>query len=589
MVIPFGVGVGDFIAVGKLIKQIVAELQGTGEAAPTYQDLILELEAIGRALSQLESLQPVHHELFQLTAIRAMVATCKRPLEEFLSKIQKFDRRLGVFGAKENRITGLLRRLQFSLMYKDDIRELRSKLSSHLRITNVRLTTQAVISLMEASGERKRIECGLHSQILASQRLIEDVKGHAEVSLENQLETKMHLRDQSAVLERLEGKADHANENLESQGAVLRAVQATVTNSQAQTTSILTTATDILALVTPGVANLQLSIRDLLKIPELYTRFMDDMRESMSKLLTLLSGMSDGVQRIEAVLQRGPSLPIIKFTDALGETIALPYQLCQEWSTFKDLMGLVFKKKQGKFRVDAGQYLIMNARGGRLLQKASWKHAVRQDDHLSMSMILSEITASDGFCPFPTCRASLSAVQVKNGGRTCLECGRWAVRVPRTHRRSRLRGINRNLDDDEGMSGCDEMLRRLSKEKLFDQKAGKNPEEDEENIEAYRQVHVQAAGTLIDILIENPRPPPGYPIRGEWPRNLETSSKLLILKDAFLTFQQGVKANNPTPKKSMAKSMAKSLQYAAMKHYLKSLQHEAILKVLIPKTIGDQL
>jgi hypothetical protein len=101
MAIPFGFGIGDFLAVGKLIGRIIVELREVrpipiippyyrpylishnGEAAPDYQSLLLELEALGRALHQLENLQPTKHELLQLNAIRATALTCQRPLQDF--------------------------------------------------------------------------------------------------------------------------------------------------------------------------------------------------------------------------------------------------------------------------------------------------------------------------------------------------------------------------------------------------------------------------------------------------------------------------------------------------------------------------
>ncbi|CZR63117.1 uncharacterized protein PAC_13014 [Phialocephala subalpina] len=255
MPIPFGVGVGDFIAVGKLIKQIVVELQENGEAAPQYQGLLLELEALSRALALLETLQPAKHELIQLSAIRAAAITCKRPLEEFLSKIWKFESRLGIFNARDNRYKGFARRMHFSMMYKDEIKELRSILGIHVATINLLLITQTVRSITMVENEREQIVCGLESKILAHQRLLEDVKRHVEISLGNQLETKIHLQDQSTVLESLGGKADNANEHLENQEAVLQAIQTTVTNTQVQTTSILTTATDIMAILTSGVVH----------------------------------------------------------------------------------------------------------------------------------------------------------------------------------------------------------------------------------------------------------------------------------------------------------------------------------------------
>ena len=382
-------------------------------------------------------------------------------------------------------------------MYKDEIKELRSVLGSHIAVINLLLMTQTVRSITVAENEREQMVCGLESKILAHKRLLEGVKGHVEVSFGNQLETKIHLQDQTALLESLGGKTDNANERLENQDAILQAIQTTVTNTRVQTTSVLTIATNILALVTSGVANIQLIMRQLSRIFEPFTRLTKDMRESMSKLMLLFSGIYNSLQRIEARLPMRLNLPIVQFTDALGDTMALPYQLCQQWPTFKMMIGVIFNDKQGKSRAETGQYLIMNARGGRLLREISWQHAIKQDDHLSMSMILNELDAKDGICPFPSCKASLSGVQVENGGQTCLECGRWAVLTPRKSTPSGpTNRSSGNLFNDESMSGWDATSDRDSKEKLFEQKLREDSEEDKEDIEVYRQVHVQTTTTL---------------------------------------------------------------------------------------------
>jgi len=123
MLVPFGVGVGDFIAVAKLIGQIVVELQEVpavdfplffgilltlqnGEAALAYQSLLLELEALSRALHQLQTFEPTKHELLQLSASRATALTCQQPLEDFLAKISSFEGRLDTLNVKNNKSKG---------------------------------------------------------------------------------------------------------------------------------------------------------------------------------------------------------------------------------------------------------------------------------------------------------------------------------------------------------------------------------------------------------------------------------------------------------------------------------------------------
>lgn len=138
-----------------------------GEAAPMYQSLLLELEALDRALHQLQTLQPSQNELLQLNSIRATALSCGRPLQEFLDKISKFQPALGTFEMKDNRFKGFPRRMQWRMMYKDDVVELRSILGSHVATINLLLMTQTVRSITMAENKRAKVACGLEKKIMA--------------------------------------------------------------------------------------------------------------------------------------------------------------------------------------------------------------------------------------------------------------------------------------------------------------------------------------------------------------------------------------------------------------------------------------
>ncbi len=119
-----------------------ADSPQNGEAASKYQGLIIELESLERALSRLYTLKPTHHELVHLDAIRAAATACKRPLESFLAKIEKFDKRLGTRKTNDNKFKGAGRRIQFNTACEEDVKELRTTLASHVLTINTLLMTQ---------------------------------------------------------------------------------------------------------------------------------------------------------------------------------------------------------------------------------------------------------------------------------------------------------------------------------------------------------------------------------------------------------------------------------------------------------------
>ena len=127
-----------------LVSHYTANHQQNGEATSKYQDLIVELELLERALSRLYTLKPAEHELVHLEAIRAAASACKRPLETFLAKLEKFEKRLGTEKAKESRYKGAGRRIQFNVAFDEDVRELRATLASHVLTIITLLMTQVL-------------------------------------------------------------------------------------------------------------------------------------------------------------------------------------------------------------------------------------------------------------------------------------------------------------------------------------------------------------------------------------------------------------------------------------------------------------
>ncbi|KAE8445214.1 hypothetical protein EG329_013586 [Mollisiaceae sp. DMI_Dod_QoI] len=476
MPMPFGVGVGDFIAVGSLIAKIAVELRKNGEAAPAYQYLLLELEALDRALQQLQDLRPSQHELLQLNSIRATALSCARPLQEFLDKIIKFESRLGTFALKNNRSKGFPRRMQWRMMYKDDVVELRTILGSHVATINLLLMTQTVRSITLAENDRAEVASELKLKIMAHRGLLEEAKDKMDFSAKQHAETNMQLKYQAASLQNLEMKTDSLDERMQDQGNTLEELHSLALAAEQKTTSIFSTTTDILTLITSGLSTLQAIVTHLMRTFELLTKFTIEMRVVMGELLQRFWSLQAAVSRIERALPMQVHLPTIQFTDAFGESMALPYQLCQKWSTFKELLRVMYINRQGWFRVDLGQYLIINVRGGRLIKRNIWEDMVKEGDHLSMCIAL-DIRATEGHCPFPSCQASLDGTESKNGGKSCPECGRWALSIPRSS--TSIQGRNRSplLDYEytEPEAARVDLKNELSTE----------------NVEIYRQIYVQ--------------------------------------------------------------------------------------------------
>jgi hypothetical protein len=327
---------------------------------------LIELEALGRALSKLYTLKPAKHELFQLTSIRATAQACRKPLEEFLAKISKFESRLGTLNAADNKWKGFPRRMQYRLFYLDDVKKLRSTLASHVTTMNLLLMTQTVASITIAEDDRQYIANRLEEKILENRRLLTNIDDQTVASLQQAQCISKQLDDQSSLLNTLDSQAATTQRQLEGQSELMRDIEVASTEVRKQGHSILAIVTQILSLVTTGILHLRQIAEQLQKMFQLCAHFTTEMRFLMSRHFELFSSIQATLQEISQNFPVRMNFPTVQFTTALGDTMALPYQLCQQWATFSELLKVIFMDKPGMSRVEQGQFLIRNARGGRL-------------------------------------------------------------------------------------------------------------------------------------------------------------------------------------------------------------------------------
>ena len=135
----FGISVGDFIAVGKLIKNIVSTLQ---TSASDHQELLLELDGLQHALDKIEHLQADGEQRTEVNAIKVAALTCQYRLDDFAGKLKKYES-LGhvakASGAEKAKVWRL--KLQWGFSMEAEVRNLRAYLIAHVGYLNMRLTT----------------------------------------------------------------------------------------------------------------------------------------------------------------------------------------------------------------------------------------------------------------------------------------------------------------------------------------------------------------------------------------------------------------------------------------------------------------
>ena len=136
----FGFSVGDFLAVGKLIAGITSSLREAGGSKSVYRDVVLELECLQKALVHLDRLQPQDQGSSQhVDSIKYAALSCKRPLEEFLAKLRRYEASLGPRATAGSSWKAPIDKVRFMATQSDEIRKMQSYLSVHVGTLNILL------------------------------------------------------------------------------------------------------------------------------------------------------------------------------------------------------------------------------------------------------------------------------------------------------------------------------------------------------------------------------------------------------------------------------------------------------------------
>ena len=136
----FGVSVGDFIAAGILIKNIVSALQSASTS--NHQELLFELHALQRALHEIEHLHPDPQQETEVNAVKVAALTCQYRLDDFARKLQKYES-LGYSPRASNaeKAKSWRLKLQWGFSMEAEVQSFRAYLIAHVGYLNLRLTT----------------------------------------------------------------------------------------------------------------------------------------------------------------------------------------------------------------------------------------------------------------------------------------------------------------------------------------------------------------------------------------------------------------------------------------------------------------
>ncbi|KAI8652617.1 hypothetical protein NCS57_01326200 [Fusarium keratoplasticum] len=195
----FGFSIGDFLAAGKLINDIVSSLRHS--SASSYQELIVELHGLKRALDEIEHLPCPPGQEAALNSVKVAALMCQYPLDQFASKLKKYERlevqpQHGDSSSKSDRLKSWGLKVQWGVGMEKDVVELRAYIATHVGSLNMRLITIG-LSTTFSNTEQSQTE----TSILQSK--LEEVRSGVIQSRREQTQQGLMITKAASLLQNL--------------------------------------------------------------------------------------------------------------------------------------------------------------------------------------------------------------------------------------------------------------------------------------------------------------------------------------------------------------------------------------------------
>ncbi|KAM7182783.1 hypothetical protein V8F20_012840 [Naviculisporaceae sp. PSN 640] len=366
----FGFAVGDFIAVGGVITDIISCLKDSTGSKSDYQELVRELEALARALKSLDKLKSTESSPSTVDSIKCAALSCRVPLEQFLSKIQQYEPTLGPRASSPSPSVvssskAVVRKIKW-LTKAEDIDRLRKYLNVHLGTINILL-----------------LEHGLETLEVTSQAMQEQY-GNIQSSLRG----------------------------------IDRALTSTATSISGQTAMVRTSNNILTTLFSMISGEIRSSLSQITHFTQNASLICQRVFEAVVQLQSSVSAMN-----VDARWSYFQSP--VRVEDALGRVFPVPseYSMCQ----LHAILRYRFRKGPGDLQVRHGDFILTDRRNKRELNRSSMPELQPGLD-IIMSIVIDVATKNGrDSCPVALCASQNTVPAPWGRGRTCLECGRWFV------------------------------------------------------------------------------------------------------------------------------------------------------------------
>ncbi|KAI1360051.1 hypothetical protein F5Y08DRAFT_344104 [Xylaria arbuscula] len=378
----FGFSVGDIIAVGKLVEDIISCLKDPTRSQTEYQDLVRELECLRSALVNLDRL--MRHEGSEiLDSIKYAALSCRRPLEEFLIRIRKYDRSLCI-QSRLNPIRQAVDKVKFPLRHGDEIQRLQTYLNVHIGTINMLLT-----------------EHGFEKIALA-----------AKQSQAGQLHIKQQLETAATLLDRIRGNISHQRLVVSRGMSMLEKVYRIMSGELQASIKSIGSMVEQVCISTQQIYTVVVDIQaSLVKAPDTRWTFFQD--------------------------------PVL-LEDALGRKLPVPSEY--DFPLLDAIIKCKFKEGPGAAHVAANNYEIMDAMNKFhiLSNKSLLKPGSTLIMAIILDMTIDTPQSTintDKRCPNPKCQSD-NTMDASGGGSLCCSCNMWFDLIKNPYEDNILQHVN---------------------------------------------------------------------------------------------------------------------------------------------------
>jgi hypothetical protein len=171
----FGFSVGDFLAVGKLIADITSSLKEAGGSKSEYRDVVLELECLHKTLVHLDRLSQQGDNSRTADSIKYAALSCRRPLEEFLGKVKRYEGSLGP-NATGPAWKAPMDKVRFRLSGSEEVRRMQNYLSVHVGTINILLAEHGLEAMNFAQEKTEKAQISIKERLDATKGILAQVR-----------------------------------------------------------------------------------------------------------------------------------------------------------------------------------------------------------------------------------------------------------------------------------------------------------------------------------------------------------------------------------------------------------------------------